>query len=959
MAVILLISIFMVGLGYVFSNSCDNLRFKAGDVPFWPIALVCFSIKIILGALYFGHTTDMDCFSAWSDMIFESGFSAFYTSDAFTDYPPGYMYILYILGALRKLPLFSGFVLLKVPAILSDIVLGFFIYKTGQKNFSPRFCMVLSLIYMLNPAVLLNSSLWGQVDGIYTMLITGVVLLLINKKPILSFFLFAICIFVKPQALIYTPVILFSVAEEVFLPNFDGKKLARYVFFSVLSIGLMALLALPFGIENVVEQYISTMKSYPHLTVNAFNFWGALGQNWTDITSYFSVLGYLFIIVITVFSGVIYFRTKGESKYFLAAGFLGFSTYMLSVKMHDRYAYPAIAMFIMAYLYSKKKEDLFSFILISASQFINTAWVLFIYEQDPSYHMDSPTIVVFSILNILLLGYLSLRYVKIPKLRLKETSIVGCIMIIYSVIAFVNLGDFEAPSSYAVMEKGTGVTIEFEPDVVSEILIYPGANEIEETLEVIGYNANVKILETKLSGDVFKWNSIAVDAEINEIAFFAEENLDIIEVAVKNIDGDIIPIRSGLLELSDEQDMVPHSVSYRNGTYFDEIYHARTAYEFLEGKPVYEWTHPPLGKVFISLGIKLFGMTPFGWRIAGTLFGILMIPVMYILSKKIFKSAFISIVATVLLTFDFMHFSQTRIATIDVYVTFFIMLMYLFMYRYYAADFDNTSILKRFKYLLLSGISFGLAVACKWTAVYACLGLSVVFFIKIITEFKNRKKAFLGEFIKTGFFSVAAFILIPLLIYTLSYIPYLLANGDFSFSAILENQQSMFSYHAETVVNSTHPYSSKWYEWPIIYRPIWYYSGDLGGGIKEGISAFGNPIVWWTGILAFVMCIYYAFKKDRNAVFIVIGYLSCMLPWVFVERTTYIYHYFPCVPFVIIMICIVLDKLQGKTRIYTGAGICALAIILFILFYPVISGASVSEIYVIKVLKWFSSWVLI
>lgn len=43
--------------------------------------------------------------------------------------------------------------------------------------------------------------------------------------------------------------------------------------------------------------------------------------------------------------------------------------------------------------------------------------------------------------------------------------------------------------------------------------------------------------------------------------------------------------------------------------------------------------------------------------------------------------------AIVLFAADFMHFAQTRIATIDVYITFFIILMYYFMYDYTQKEF--------------------------------------------------------------------------------------------------------------------------------------------------------------------------------------------------------------------------------------------------------------------------------
>ena len=214
MAIIILIAALMLGFGYVFLNSAENIKFKSHRLPFWSIALFCTVVKIVIASVFYGHQTDMNCFSGWSEMIFDGGFSNFYSSNTFTDYPPGYMYVLYMLGAIRKFPLFDSFVVLKIPAILSDIIVGFLICKVGENRLNCGLSRFLSVLYMLNPSVIINSSVWGQVDGIYTACIVGVLLLLINKKHILSFYLFAICIFIKPQALIYTPVIFFSVFDE-------------------------------------------------------------------------------------------------------------------------------------------------------------------------------------------------------------------------------------------------------------------------------------------------------------------------------------------------------------------------------------------------------------------------------------------------------------------------------------------------------------------------------------------------------------------------------------------------------------------------------------------------------------------------------------------------------------------------------------------------------------------------
>lgn len=56
----------------------------------------------------------------------------------------------------------------------------------------------------------------------------------------------------------------------------------------------------------------------------------------------------------------------------------------------------------------------------------------------------------------------------------------------------------------------------------------------------------------------------------------------------------------------------------------------------------------------------IFGVSPFGWRIMGTLFGIAMLPVLYLFAKKMFKKTWMAGIATTLFAFDFMHFTQTR-----------------------------------------------------------------------------------------------------------------------------------------------------------------------------------------------------------------------------------------------------------------------------------------------------------
>jgi hypothetical protein len=562
---------------------------------------------------------------------------------------------------------------------------------------------------------------------------------------------------------------------------------------------------------------------------------------------------------------------------------------------------------------------------------------------------------------------------------------IAVIMAAYSFIALYNLGDMAAPESSEVITRRSTTIDLGESRTISEINFFLGEKHLHDncTLE-IGLSDNPNIIDNTFvvsSGSVFAWNTQVINESARYITLSApEDEIPVRELAVRGAENQIIPVVSGSA-LFDEQSLIPEHISFRNSTYFDEIYHARTGYEFLHKISVYEWTHPPLGKIFIAAGIKLFGMNPFGWRIAGTMFGIFMIPIIYIFSKRIFKHSWLSAVTCLLFTFDFMHFAQTRIATIDVYVTFFIILMYYYMYKYYAMNFYDTPFKKTLIPLALSGLFMGLGIACKWTGIYAASGLAVIFLITIfyrrLREYYAARanprgetngikhqhiiNSFIPLTIKTILFCLIFFIAVPLIIYIAAYIPFMRCNNT-GFAGIIKNQTDMYTYHGHTVLNSTHSYSSRWYEWPIMARPIWYFSGTVSPKIKEGISSFGNPAVWWVGIAAFIYMVYLAaFKKDKNALFLVIAYMAQLIWWMPITRLTFIYHYFPCVPFIVLMIgysilCLYkkYPSLKNISFVYTG-----IVILLFAMFYPVLSGMPVSVQYVKTFLKWFSSWVLI
>ncbi|NMA65909.1 MAG: phospholipid carrier-dependent glycosyltransferase, partial [Clostridiaceae bacterium] len=535
----------------------------------------------------------------------------------------------------------------------------------------------------------------------------------------------------------------------------------------------------------------------------------------------------------------------------------------------------------------------------------------------------------------------------------KDLVIMIILTAIYLAVALFYLGSFNAPQTGWHPERlNESFIVDFGKEVtIDKIMLFGGLGKAWGcfgSLEIEAWKDNDFIPYSYLDmKSIFKWHFTTdtvttqklrfitrylrtdneedknkyFKAEYREIGFFSGEE-QITDFKIESH-----ATTPGVDLIFDEQELVPKRPTVLNSTYFDEIYFPRTALEQLEKRDIlYENTHPPLGKTIIAIGINIFGMNPFGWRIMGTLFGAAMIPLMYIMSKRFFKDTFWAFFCAWLMMFDFMHFTQTRLATIDSYTVFFIMLMYYFMLDYYDSYSYKRGFFKSLIPLLLCGISLGLGGAAKWIALYGAFGLAVLFFMSRGYEYssynnllnrqiknneisKEHKSTHLSRWLGKYFYltclvCVIFFIIIPVGVYVLSHIPINYREDNKSLlTFVIDSIKSMYEYHKG--VTSPHPYSSPWYEWPLNIRPIFYYQGQLlPEGRGEAIAGFGNPLLFWTGLMAFFVIIITIFKNifmkrtsnnefidNKMLLFPVIGYLSQYVPWIIAPRKlTFIYH---------------------------------------------------------------------
>ena len=246
---------------------------------------------------------------------------------------------------------------------------------------------------------------------------------------------------------------------------------------------------------------------------------------------------------------------------------------------------------------------------------------------------------------------------------------------VYAATAFFRLGDFAVPQNPAKLHQGDSCEFSYDQPVTVDKVSYftslgTGYYELEWYTDEDGWQS-VKLDQPYNS--LFKWKvldlnqvdqeGLSISAEnqnqdkepvgvirasrfrltassapreeglwLAELAFWGGDYITVDESGKTG--GEPYPVRvpdhvdeSGA-PLFDESELWSAKSTYMNSSYFDEIYHPRTALEHLNNIYPYEVSHPPLGKLILSVGIMIFGMVPFGLRFMWTLFGVLMLQVL-------------------------------------------------------------------------------------------------------------------------------------------------------------------------------------------------------------------------------------------------------------------------------------------------------------------------------------------
>lgn len=856
--------------------------------PEYKSLLILLGIALVVRLLFSlifnsGHPTDINNFKVWGLESAKRGIYTFFQptpTGVWCDYPPGYIYILYAFSKVYQIfdPTFqhwSGTIFttfIKFPGIIADIFNVAIIYTLTRKYVPHVIAMSSASLYAFHPAIFYESTIWGQMDSVSTLFLLMSVIYLMEKKYASSVFITAVNCLMKPQGILLIPFIGF-----VLLYKKAFKQTAIGV---ASSFALVFALTLPItkDITEVLpwlwEHYTAQADLYPFSSIQAFNLWALTGVWKNDTRTILGVTHKLWGLILFI------------GLYLSAIGY-----YVIRSKETETE--------------NKKKKDINlipfteNLTLINASTIILIGFFMLPTRMHERYLFPGLTFLAIS-----------------AALNFKFKNI----YYILSGIFFINLL-YEFPGDKTNLGS---------PILITNLANFLKSGTMYNTNFGVFWFTPFVIANLYLFGLLLMklWKEQLVEVDENEVLKLENENKvkedsnvtskNFIIPALQKIDSKdwmyigLIALGSTLLRL--------FYLTYPEEMIFDEVYHSRAAAEYLRGISPFEWVHPPLAKLLISVGVYFFGLNSFGWRIVPVLFGTLFVPVMYIFGKTMFEKRSLGVLAAVIISLDGVFFVQSRTAMTNIIATFFQITAVLFFWLYVQNDYHKEK-KKAFIFFTFSGIFMSLALASRWTSMGA-----LAFILGSMIWYKLLFNMTFEDLIKFNFkpiidkislkelpfwiYALICFAVFPAIAYVLAYIPYL--NLNHTISEMLEMQKNIYNYHKN--LRDPHPYYSEWYTWPFLIRPTWYYFRDFKDGTMAGIIALGNPAIWWSSLFVTGFSIFKALKeKKAHLLYIGLGFIILYLPWAVSPRIKNYNHYlFEAIPYACLSITYLLNYLWEK-----------------------------------------------
>ncbi len=594
-----------------------------------------------------GFATDVSSYVSWALTMAGHGPGGFYASAGFSDYPPGYLYVLWPVGVLSNLlggndPASLATAFIKIPPMLLDIAVGYVLYRLvlgwawpGRR--AEALALGAAALYVYNPVTWYDSALWGQTDAAGALVVLLGVAALIRGNSEGAAFLGVVAALVKPQfGVVLIPLVAVLLIRRHLLRPGSGPRRAPWGpawlrgwlareqgWVRLLTSGAVALvafhvLALPFGLD--IPGYLrlmgSTASGYEFLTVNAYNLWALVGVDgqtplawampyWVSDTG--PLLGAVpavaigaLLLVAGFLYGLVNLLLRDERRTIIvSAVFLCICFFLLPTRVHERYLVPVFA--LVPLLAVTSRAWLVALVALSIGAFINLHGVLT--NTNPVYGTDG------------------LADLPLGEASRSPSFVVAAVLLVTGAFLFIAwrlwAGARREPDGFALAAAEVRGTVDLGPVPETARSVQWGAATTagpttgrptpgtgpdatagwagdEDTGPVRGPGAFAWIAYRITSRPVRRDRSASLRAEpagrLDRLDLFVALCILLSAVTLRGY------------RLAEPYDM-----------YFDEVYHARTAMEFLQdwryGVPhnIYEYTHPHLAKYAMAYGIELFG----------------------------------------------------------------------------------------------------------------------------------------------------------------------------------------------------------------------------------------------------------------------------------------------------------------------------------------------------------------
>lgn len=391
--------------------------------------------------------------------------------------------------------------------------------------------------------------------------------------------------------------------------------------------------------------------------------------------------------------------------------------------------------------------------------------------------------------------------------------------------------------------------------------------------------------------------------------------------------------------------------------YFDEVHYLPAAREYWNLGRFVNREHPLLGKELLALGLQLFGDRPLGWRFFPALAGALTLFAAMRALWFVTQARFATVAYGLLLATGFYIFVNARIAMLDIFMVAFTTLGYWQL----AAAVQQPEH-GRWR-LAAAGAALGLALASKWNAA-PLVALPGLAFLIIRMRAGRRRLLVSGRGLPVpGVSLLEAGVwlgLLPLAVYSLTYIPaWFFAEGAIGTAG---GSTDFLALHLDAIrlqesVVKQHPYMSRWQEWVLNSRSIWYLYEPVDGA-QRGVILIGNPLTILLGLPALVWAASEAVvRRNAAAAAVVVLYAVTLGFWIVSNKPIqFLYHYFLPSMALFAALALALDRLWRGGRRWLAVLPIVGGAALFAYFFPILSSAPLSGPQAFAEWMWLDRW---